>query len=880
MVRLLQLGITGIAMIKEGAVRLENGSRVAIVGGGPAGCFFALYLLRFSAERGIHPQITIYEPRDFDKLGPHGCKGCAGILSMALLKNLGELGLSIPDSVIQSRIEQYTVHSPYTSITFSNPEKGTPILSIYRGGGPRLSEYKDHASFDGWLLGEAEKRGALIEHRPVSRISLGEQASIEVGGKDLAYDLIVLATGVNSRPIPIDSLKYAPPRTQLMTQDELFAGTAQVKSRLGNGAHVFLIPHSGMVFGTLVPKGPFINISVLSSGKRPVSVAQFLESSLVKSVLPEKYERVCGCQPKAVVSPAHSYYADRFVAIGDAAVSRLYKDGIGSSLLTARQAAHTAVYHGLSYRDFERQYQSLCLNIARDNRWGQLLFSLNSKAKDSRSFLLAQHRLIGDEQNNMRGPQPFTRGAWGMFTGSYSYRNIARMTLSPASIAKFYMAVSMESPQTLTRKAAASKRLHVGSGKVLILGSGFGGTYALRYLVRSLNRNENIETTMVSNENFFLFSPLLHEVAMGAIETRHIAYPIRWLHWRDRFNFVQADVDKIDLSGHKVVTSSGTLDFDYLVMALGSISDTSRLNAAEGGIFTLKTLRDSMLIRNHIIKLFEQASLEKDVERQKQLLTFVVTGAGHVGIQLVAELRDFIWRHLARFYKTIPPDNIRIMLVEATPRIGSELHDRLSTYALRCLYNMGIEIRLNSQVTTVWKDSVELDNKEVIATNTIIWTAGVIPSPRIAELDVAKDGIGRVVVNEHMEVPGVPGVYAVGDCAYFKDPKTGQAVPPRAHNAVRQAKVAAHNILAEIRGRNKKLYHYTNTAEIISLGASKATLRFHGFRLYGFPARLVWVLAYSTLVTGSYNRLRILTDWLLSLTYGRDLTHIKLDTRE
>ena len=860
--------------------KIETGSKVAIIGGGPAGSFFALYLLHYARERGIKPDITIYEQRNFDELGSKGCKGCAGILSPSLLRNLSDLSLIVPGEIVQSKIEQYAVHSPYASISISNPEKGIQIASIYRGGGPRVSHYENPTSFDGWLLRQAQKRGARVENQPVSRIYLEHEAKVEVACKKLEYDLVVLASGVNTEPVPITGLDYVPPKTRIMAQDELYAGTAQVKLRLGNLAHAFLIPHTEVIFGTLVPKGPFINVSVLSSGKHPVSVTEFLSYDIVRSVLPEQYQRVCGCQPRAIIGLAQHYYTDRFVAVGDAAVSRLYKDGIGSSLLTARAAAHAVVYHGLFSRDFEQYYQSLCSTMNRDNWWGQLLFSINDRAKDSRVFLLVQQRLIGDEQYDVRGRQPFTRATWGMFTGSYSYKSIVRMTLSPVPLAKLSVSLLWESLTGLFRKGViVPRRLHVGRRKVLILGSGFGGTYALRHLVRSLNRNENVEITMVSDENFFLFSPLLHEVAMGGVETRHIAYPIRRLHWRDRFNFVQAAVERIDLSRRKVITTAGTLDFDYLILALGSVTNMSELDSAgEKGmnIFTLKTLYDSMLIRNHIIRVFEQASIQQDSERQRQLLTFVVCGAGYVGVQLVTQLRDLIYRNLVRFYKTIEPDNIRIILVEAEPKIVAELHTKLGAYAMRQLQNMGIDIRLKSRITRVWEDHVEINGTEVVPTNTLIWVAGVVAHPRIAELDVEKDDIGRVLVNEYLEVPGVPGTYAVGDCAHFKDPRSGRAIPPRAHIAVRQAKVAAHNILAENRGRDKKPYRYSGTPEILSLGASRAVLSFFGLRLYGFLARFIWLLAYSLLITGIYNRIRIIMDWLLSLVFGRDITFLKL----
>jgi len=179
-------------------------------------------------------------------------------------------------------------------------------------------------------------------------------------------------------------------------------------------------------------------------------------------------------------------------------------------------------------------------------------------------------------------------------------------------------------------------------------------------------------------------------------------------------------------------------------------------------------------------------------------------------------------------------------------------------------------------VTRVGEDHAEINGREIIPTSTIIWATDVMANPRIAELDVDKDSIGRVLVNQYLEVPGVPGVYAVGDCAYFEDPRSGQPIPPRAHTAVRQAKVVAHNVLAEIRGRYRKPYRYSNTTEILSLGSSKAALRFRGLRLYGFAAHLIWVVAYLLLVTGTYNRLRIIVDWLLSLVFGRDTTFLKV----
>lgn len=857
---------------------LTDSSRIAVVGGGPAGSFFALFLRRCAEGKGIRPEVTIFQGRDFGQPGPAGCKGCAGIVSASLFRNIAELDLNVPPEIVQSKIERYTLHNPYLSVTINNPDGDARIHSIYRGSGPRTAN--GHlASFDGWLLNEAQKSGAAIEFQTVSgiRLATGKRPIIDVQGKSLEYDLVVLAAGVNGRPVPVRGLDYVPPGTQRLAQDEIYLGSEEVERRFGNEARAFLVPRSGVIFGTLVPKGPFVNVSVLSDEKKPVSVREFLGMDIVRRILPEGYQRVCGCLPRIAVGLARNYHADRFVAIGDAAVSRLYKDGMGSALLTAREAARTVVEHGVSRQDFAKHYEPFCSSMDRDNGWGKRLFNFVGRAKDSRTLLWAYHRLIGDEQGNQSGPRPFTRAVWGMLTGSYSYSEIVRMTLRPAALGAFSLSLLRETMKGRFGKVkAVERRLRIGSQKVLILGSGFGGTYALRHLVRSLNRSENIETSMVSNENFFLFTPLLHEVAMGGVETRHIAYPIRRLQWRDRFNFVQAEVEKIDLKSRKVFTSAGAVDFDYLVLALGSVPNTSELDSVGSNVFTLKTLNDSIYIRNHIIERFERASAEKDPEKQKELLTFIVSGGGYTGIQLVTELNEFIRRNLLNVYHVIKPESIRIILVELEPKIVADMHTRLGAYIMKYLKNVGIEVRLKSRITHVWQDSVEINGSEQLPAGTVLWVAGVVANQRVAEIEVEKDHIGRVLVNEYLEVPGYPGVYAVGDCARFEDPKTGNAIPPRAHNAVRQARVAALNILADIRGQDKKSYHYSHPAEMVSLGAAKAVFRFHGLRMYGLPARVLWLAGYSLLITGSYNRLRVLLDWLLCVVFGRDTTLIRL----
>ena len=422
-------------------------------------------------------------------------------------------------------------------------------------------------------------------------------------------------------------------------------------------------------------------------------------------------------------------------------------------------------------------------------------------------------------------------------------------------------------------------RLEKASGsdtrKILILGAGFSGTYSVRYLGHHIKPTDNIQLTIISDNNFFLFTPMLHEVAMGVINTRHIAFPIRTLKWSERSSFIQTVVQSVDISRHTVTTTVGVEEYDYLILALGGVSDVSQLDPKLRNTYTLKTLHDAMLIRNHIIEMFEQAIVEKNAEKRKRMLTFVVSGAGYTGVQTVAELRDFVHKDLLKVYRSVDPGDIRIILIEAQPKIIHEMHTKLGTYVMNYLKKKGIEVWLKSRITQGRGNHVEINGKTSVDTSTIIWVTGVVANPLLAALDARTDTIGRVIVNEYLEVPGIHGVYAVGDCVHFENEKTGMVAPPRAHMAVRQARVASGNILADIRSTTKQKYHFSEAPEIVTLGTTSAVFRFGKMRIYGFPARLIWMAAYSLLVIDAHKRTRIITDWLLQLIFGRDTTLLK-----
>jgi NADH dehydrogenase len=410
--------------------------------------------------------------------------------------------------------------------------------------------------------------------------------------------------------------------------------------------------------------------------------------------------------------------------------------------------------------------------------------------------------------------------------------------------------------------------------RLLILGTGFGGVYALRRLV-GLVKDGELDITLIGEENLFVFSPLLHEVATGALEPRHVATPVRRLPRPDRFSFVHAPVEHIDLRNRRVLTGKGTLNYDYLILALGSTRDISSLKNEGGKVFTLKTITDARQIKNQIIEVFEQAASEKDAARQKELLTFVISGGGYIGVQLIAALQDFIFRDLLKGYSMIDRKNVRLVLVEITPKIIPTMHTKLGAYAMKHLRETGIEVRLKSEVTATYADHVVINDAELVPCRTLIWVAGLLCNPCIAETVAGKDPIGRVYVNDYLQLLDFPEVYAVGDCAHFAHPKTGRPIPPKAHTGVRQAKRAAGNILADVRGEQKRPYNYSNPFEVIPLGPSRGVFSFHSLRIYGILARFLWMAGYATLAPNFYNRVRITSDWILSVIFGRDMSLLK-----
>jgi len=410
--------------------------------------------------------------------------------------------------------------------------------------------------------------------------------------------------------------------------------------------------------------------------------------------------------------------------------------------------------------------------------------------------------------------------------------------------------------------------------QILILGSGFGGLYAALQFEKTLACDPDVEVTLVNRENFFLFTPMLHEVAASDLDVTNIVNPVRKL--LRRVKFFDGDVESIDLPNRQVVVSHGigaahphTLEYDHLVIALGSITNFYNLPGLQERALTMKSLGDAIYLRNRLIEHLEEADFECCPAVRGPLLTFVVAGGGFAGVETIAAVNDFL-REAIEFYPRLSEDMLRLVLVHPGPVILPELGEKLGAYAQQKLAERKVEIRVNTKVTGVSDDAVELSDSTKITTATLVWTAGTSPNPLLATLPCQKER-GRLLVNEYMEVPEWPGLWALGDCALVPDHKTGNWYPPTAQHALREGKVVAQNITAAIRGGQKKPFAFSTIGQLAAIGRRTGVANIMGINFSGFIAWWLWRTIYLSKLPRFEKKLRVMLDWTLDLLFSKDL---------
>ena len=413
---------------------------------------------------------------------------------------------------------------------------------------------------------------------------------------------------------------------------------------------------------------------------------------------------------------------------------------------------------------------------------------------------------------------------------------------------------------------------------IVILGGGFGGVYTAMELERPLKRERDIEITLINRENYLVFQPMLSEVISGSIGILDTVIPIRRLC--PGVNLFTREVEAIDLDNKVITTSPGfwpqprKLEYDYLVLALGTVMNFAGMPGLEEHALPFKTLGDALFIRNHILHILEEADIEEERDRRQKLLTFVVAGGGFSGVEAVAEINDFA-REAAKSYRQISSNELRVVLLHAGPRILPELTEDLGHFAQRILERRKVEIRLNTRLAGATGDYALLQGGERIPTKTLISTVPSAPHPVLTALSCRKEK-GRIVTNEFLELPEFPGVWALGDCAWIIDRKSGHPCPPTAHHAIRQARCAAANIAAAIRGMRKRPFAFSGLGKMGALGRHSAVADILGVKVSGYLAWLLRRLIYLMKLPGLDRKLRVATDWFLDMTLPMDIVQLKI----
>lgn len=439
------------------------------------------------------------------------------------------------------------------------------------------------------------------------------------------------------------------------------------------------------------------------------------------------------------------------------------------------------------------------------------------------------------------------------------------------------------------------------SKHILILGGGFAGIGVLKKIQKEFHNDNNIEITLVDKDNFLLFTPMLPEVVSGLIETRHIVTPVR--SFCRKAKFFEANVQSIDLNNRQVTVTHAigrsqqqisqnppyfnlhqhTLKYDYLVIALGSENNFFGNSDIEENAFTLKTINDAIVLRNHIIKILEQANLEQDNhDLRKSLLTFVIVGGGFSGVETVGSVNDFVRDTIKEYYPDIYMSDVRVILVSATDKILEQVDEKLGKFASEKLKENGVEFIMNALVKGASKDKAILDNDTEISCYSLIWTAGVTQNKLIADLSCEHDKGHRIITNGYLEMKNYEGiVYALGDCASIPNPHTGKPYPPTAQHAIRQATIAAENIIYSIRSKKvgsvseKKKFDYKTKGMMAQVGKrTGVAILFGKIKLHGFLAWWLWRSYYLINLPTIKKKLKVIGDWTSDMLFKPDVSQL------
>ncbi|MGH8309702.1 MAG: NAD(P)/FAD-dependent oxidoreductase, partial [Steroidobacteraceae bacterium] len=379
--------------------------------------------------------------------------------------------------------------------------------------------------------------------------------------------------------------------------------------------------------------------------------------------------------------------------------------------------------------------------------------------------------------------------------------------------------------------------------------------------------------TLVSQENFITFNPLLPEVVGASILPGHVIAPHRqMIHCSHVCMALVTEIDTVNRIVHYLGEGTGTMPYDQLVLACGTNANLDIVKGMASYALPLKTLGDALFLRNRIIARLEQAELQPDRTARRWLTSFVIVGGGFSGVETAGELVDFLHASL-RYYKRISRDDLRIVLLHGTERLMPEMSASLGAFTLRKMRKLGVDVRLNARAVRVTDRDVHLGDGEILQAGTVVCTIGTQPNPLIDQIPAMKNR-GRLVVNADLSVPGVEGVWAAGDCAAVANQLDGKVAPPTAQFAESQAKQLAANIVAKLAGQPTRAFRYRPKGQLASIGHNRAVAEIFGLKLSGFVAWLMWRGLYLLRIPTFARKSRLFLEWNWAMFFPPDIAHL------
>jgi NADH:quinone reductase (non-electrogenic) len=406
--------------------------------------------------------------------------------------------------------------------------------------------------------------------------------------------------------------------------------------------------------------------------------------------------------------------------------------------------------------------------------------------------------------------------------------------------------------------------------QIVVLGGGFAGLHLVRRLERRLKRDE-AAITLVDRQNYHLFTPLLYQVCTGELPPHAVAYPLRDATAPAGFHFLQSEVTAVDLEHRRIGTADGELPYDHLVIALGSVTNDYGIPGVRENALPVKWLSDAEALKRHVLDIFESAAIETDTARRREALTFVIVGAGPVGVELASSLRDLMDHTLRKIYPSIDfVADVTIHLLDGADRVLPGMNPKLSAIAMKRLEQQRIRVLLKTLVSEISPSVVHTKEGAQLRARTIVWSGGVKVNPLVASIDLPKSKDGRIVVDNRFRANGRDDVLVLGDAAYFEH--DGKGLPQLAQVAVLEAPTAARNLAALVRGEPTEPYVYKRKGDLVALGRTQAGAEFAklgGLVVGGLPAWTVWRVNYLMQLLGVRNRGTLLVEWILSFFAGR-----------